>query len=67
MEISKVKDIIGETEKQQIMLDLCISKAVDLIVTEAKESKEAKETKEAAEKPAEKTTKKAKATKKTEE
>ncbi|MBQ8591614.1 MAG: trigger factor [Lachnospiraceae bacterium] len=37
MEIDKVKDMMGENEKKQIMLDLAITKAVELVVAEAKE------------------------------
>ena len=37
MEIDKVKDIMGENEKKQIMLDLAIAKAVEMVVAEAVE------------------------------
>lgn len=37
MEIDKVKEIMGENEKKQVMLDLAIAKAVELVVAEAKE------------------------------
>lgn len=39
MEIEKVKEMLGENEKKQIMLDLAIGKAVEFVVSEAKESK----------------------------
>lgn len=42
MELDKLKDIVGDYEKEQINTDIAIQKAVDLIVTEAKESKAAK-------------------------
>ena len=38
MELDKVKEIIGEEEKKQIMLDLAIQKAVELVIAEAKEA-----------------------------
>lgn len=37
MELDKVKEMMGENEKKQIMKDLAIAKAVDLVVAEAKE------------------------------
>ena len=37
MELDKVKEMMGENEQKQIKLDLSIQKAVDFIVTEAKE------------------------------
>ncbi len=42
MEVDKLKDIIGDYEKEQITTDIAIQKAVELIVEEAKESKAAK-------------------------
>lgn len=58
MEVDKIKEIIGKSEEEQIKVDLCIAKAVELVVAEAVESDETK-------KPAKKTTTK-KTTKKTE-
>lgn len=37
MEVDKVKEILGENEKKQIMTDLAIQKAADFVVNEAKE------------------------------
>ena len=59
MEVDKIKEIIGKSEEEQIKVDLCIAKAVELVVAEAVEGDETK-------KPAKKTTTK-KTTKKTEE
>lgn len=59
MEVDKIKEIIGKSEEKQIKADLCIAKAVELVVAEAVEGDETK-------KPAKKTTTK-KTTKKTEE
>lgn len=59
MEVDKIKEIIGKSEEEQIKADLCIAKAVELVVAEAVEGDETK-------KPAKKTTTK-KTTKKTEE
>lgn len=39
MEVDKVREMLGENEKKQIMLDLAIQKAVEFVVSEAKESK----------------------------
>jgi len=39
MELDKVKEMVGEKEKTQIMKDLAITKAVELIVAKAKEVK----------------------------
>jgi len=39
MEADKVKEMLGENEKKQIMLDLAIQKAVELVVEQAKENK----------------------------
>lgn len=38
MELEKVKEIIGEKEKEQISLDVAVQKAVDVIVDNAKEA-----------------------------
>lgn len=38
MEVEKMKDLIGDAEKEQISLDLAVQKAVDLIVKEAVET-----------------------------
>jgi trigger factor len=37
MEADKLKELIGEKEKEQIKADIAVQKAVDLIVAEAKE------------------------------
>ena len=37
MEADKVKETVGEEGKKQIMTDLAVSKAVELVVNEAKE------------------------------
>lgn len=37
MEIDKVKEILGENEKKQIMKDLAVQKAADFVVEQAKE------------------------------
>ena len=42
MEVDKLKDIIGDYEKEQISTDIAIQKVVELIVSEAKEGKAAK-------------------------
>ncbi len=61
MEIEKVNEFLGESEKKQIMLDLAIGKAVDFVLAEAVEGKakpskakpsKEKETSVAAKKPA---------------
>ncbi|HKM04784.1 MAG TPA: trigger factor [Lachnospiraceae bacterium] len=39
MEVDKIKEMLGESEKKQIMLDLAIEKAVQFVVAEAKEGK----------------------------
>jgi len=39
MEVDKVKEMMGEYEKKQIMLDLAIGKAVDFVMAQSKESK----------------------------
>lgn len=52
MELDKFKEILGETEKEQFVLDLSVQKAVDVVEAaavevEAKESEEETEAKEA--------------------
>lgn len=42
MEVDKVKELVGDYEKEQISTDIAIQKAVELIVAEAKEGKAAK-------------------------
>ena len=37
MEVDKLKELFGDAEKEQMTQDIAIQKAVDLIVTEAKE------------------------------
>lgn len=37
MEVEKVEEILGEEQKKQVMLDLAIQKAVEFVVSEAKE------------------------------
>lgn len=39
MEADKVKELLGENGKKQVMDDICIRKAVDFVVENAKESK----------------------------
>ena len=56
MEIDKVKELLGENGKKQVMQDICIKKAVEFVVENAKEDKPA-----AKKTTAKKTTKKAKA------
>ena len=41
MEIDKVKELLGESGKEQVMEDLCIKKAVEFVVENAKEGKPA--------------------------
>ncbi len=41
MEADKVKELLGEGGKKQVMEDICISKAVDFVVENAKEAKPA--------------------------
>ncbi len=57
MEEDKVKEILGENGKKQVMQDICIKKAVTLVVENAKEAKATKA----------KTTKQTKAEKETKE
>ncbi len=42
METDKVKELLGENGKKQVMEDLCIKKAVDFVVENAKEAKATK-------------------------
>ena len=56
MEVDKVKELLGENGKKQVMQDICIKKAVEFVVENAKEDKPA-----AKKTAAKKTTKKAKA------
>lgn len=56
MEADKVKELLGENGKKQVMQDICIKKAVEFVVENAKEDKPA-----AKKTAAKKTTKKAKA------
>lgn len=37
MELDKLKEIIGDKEMEQIKTDIAVQKAVDLVVSEAKE------------------------------
>lgn len=37
METDKLKELIGEKEKEQMKMDLAVSKAVDLVAAAAKE------------------------------
>ena len=37
VEADKVKEMIGENEKEMMMLDIAVQKAVDLVAEEAKE------------------------------
>jgi len=45
MEADKVKELLGENGKKQVMEDICIKKAVDFVVENAKEAKATKTTK----------------------
>ncbi len=45
METDKVKELLGENGKKQVMQDICIKKAVAFVVDNAKEAKAAKKTK----------------------
>ncbi len=49
MEADKAKEILGETGKKQLMEDICIKKAVQFVVENAKEAKAKKTTKKAKE------------------
>jgi len=42
METDKVKELLGENGKKQVMEDICIKKAVDFVVENAKEAKATK-------------------------
>ena len=42
MEVDKVKELIGDKEKEQIKMDLCIGKAAEFVVAEATEATETK-------------------------
>ena len=44
MEADKVKELLGENGKKQVMEDICIKKAVDFVVENAKETKATKKT-----------------------
>ena len=37
MEVDKLKELIGEKEKEQIVMDMAVQKAIDLVASEAKE------------------------------
>ena len=37
MEAGKVKEMLGEREKKELMLDVVVKKAVDFVVEKAKE------------------------------
>ena len=54
MEADKVKELLGENGKKQVLDDICVKKAVEFVVDNAKEEKATKKT------AAKKTTKKAK-------
>ncbi len=45
MEADKVKELLGESGKKQVLDDICVKKAVELVVAEAKEGKATKTTK----------------------
>ncbi len=49
METDKVKEILGESGKKQVMEDICVNKAVEFVVENAKEAKASKKSKETAE------------------
>jgi trigger factor len=38
MEVDKLKELIGEKEKEQVKADIAVSKAVDFVLAEAKEA-----------------------------
>ncbi len=42
MELDKVKDLMGEREKKNILLDLVVRKAAEFVAENAKEGKAAK-------------------------
>ncbi|MCR5580853.1 MAG: trigger factor [Pseudobutyrivibrio sp.] len=63
MELDQINNLIGENEKESIKKDICIEKAIAVIMDNIKETarkstKKAAESKDDAEKPAKKTTKK---------
>ena len=37
MELDKVKEVVGDKEKEQIMKDVAVQKAVEFVVSSAKE------------------------------
>ncbi|MCM1246703.1 MAG: trigger factor, partial [Roseburia sp.] len=45
MEVDKLKEMMGDAEKEQISQDIAVQKAVDLLVKEAVETEPAKEEK----------------------
>lgn len=49
METDKVKELLGENGKKQVMEDVCIKKAVEFVVENAKEAKAAAKSKKAKE------------------
>jgi trigger factor len=38
MEVDKLKDLVGDKEKEQIKVDIAVQKAVDFVVASAKEA-----------------------------
>ncbi len=44
MDVEKVKELLGENGKKQVMQDICVKKAVEFVVENAKEEKAAKKT-----------------------
>ena len=44
VDTDKIKELLGEAGKEQVKLDLCIKKAVDFVVENAKEAKATKKT-----------------------
>lgn len=56
MENDKVKELLGENGKKQVMEDICISKAVEFVVANAKEAKPAAKKSTKAKKEAEEAT-----------
>lgn len=46
MEVDKVKEILGEGGKKQVMEDICVNKAVEFVVENAKETKTPKSNEE---------------------
>ena len=39
MDVAKVKELLGEKEKKNIMQDIAVKKAVEFVVEKAKENK----------------------------